>query len=135
MKDSALLVPVVSSKMLWKSLHWNVHRMLNEVFFPKFFECLMFIKSFWRLQHSSKDALLKFKLFARMKRKNLSLDEKMKVIGYANKNPKRGCWVIAEHFSIRKTYISNISTNAKLFKGNINFPKEIVKIWDMGNGT
>ena len=29
-----------------------------------------------------------FQLSARMKRKNLSLDEKIKVIDYANKNPK-----------------------------------------------
>ena len=48
-----------------------------------------------------------------MKRKNLSLDEKMKVIDHANKTPKMGCRVIAEHFSIRKTCVSNISRNAK----------------------
>ena len=60
-----------------------------------------------------------------MKRKNLLLDEKMKVIDYANKNQKMGCRVITEYFSIRKTCVSNISSNAKalkredeLFKGN-----------------
>ena len=67
----------------------------------------------------------KFQVSARMKRKNLTLDEKMKVIDYANKNPKMVCQVIAEHFSIGKTYVSNILRNIKslqreyeFFKGN-----------------
>ena len=49
----------------------------------------------------------------------------MKVIDYANKNFKMGCRVIAEHFSIGKTCVSNILRNAKalqreyeFFKGN-----------------
>ena len=67
----------------------------------------------------------KFQLSARMKRKNLSLDEKMKVIEYANKNPTKGCRFIGEHFSIGKTCVANILKNAKtlekeyeFFKGN-----------------
>ena len=94
-------------------------------FFLKFFECSMLIQSFWRLQHSSKDAVLKIQLSASMKRKNLSLDKKMKVIDYANKSANVGCRVIAEHFSIGKTYVSDILLNAKalqteyeFFKGN-----------------
>lgn len=69
--------------------------------------------------------MLKFQLSARMKRKNLALDKKMKVIAYANNNPKMGCRVIAEHFKIGKTCVSNILRNAKtlqkeyeFFKGN-----------------
>ena len=49
----------------------------------------------------------------------------MKVIDYANKNPKMGCRVIPEHFSIWKTCVSDILRNAKtlqreyeFFKGN-----------------
>ena len=42
----------------------------------------------------------------------------MKVINYVNKIPKMGCWVIAEHFSLGKTCISNILKNAEtLFEG------------------
>ena len=55
----------------------------------------------------------KFQLSARMKRKNLPLDEKMKVIDYANKNQKMGFRVIAEHFSIGKTCILSILSNTK----------------------
>ena len=60
-----------------------------------------------------------------MKRKNLSLDEKMKVIEYANKNPTKGCRFIGKHFSIGKTCVANILKNTKtlekeyeFFKGN-----------------
>ena len=67
----------------------------------------------------------KFQLSARMKRKNLSLDEKTKVIEYTNKNPTKGCRFIGEHFSIGKTCVANILKNAKtlekeyeFFKGN-----------------
>ena len=49
----------------------------------------------------------------------------MKVIEYANKNPKLECRVIAANFNIRKTSASNILKNAKtlqkkyeFFKGN-----------------
>ena len=43
-----------------------------------------------------------------MKRKNLDLDEKLKVIDFAKKNPTMGCRKIAEHFYIGKTAIANI---------------------------
>ena len=33
----------------------------------------------------------KFQFSARMKGENLSLDEKIKIVDYANKNPKMGC--------------------------------------------
>ena len=69
----------------------------------------------------------KFQLSARMKRKNLLLDEKMKVTDYANKNPKIRCWVIAEHFSIGKTYVQISQATQKRFKGNMSFSKETVK--------
>ena len=63
----------------------------------------------------------KFQLSARMKRKNLSLNEKMKVIDYANKNPKTGCRMIAEHFSIGETCVSNILRNVKTLQKDYEF--------------
>ena len=85
----------------------------------------MFIKFFEGYSIQAKMPCSNFQLSARMKRKNLSLDEKMKVIDYANKNPKMECRVIAEHFSIGKTCVSDILRNAetlqreyKFFKGN-----------------
>ena len=65
----------------------------------------------------------KFQLSARVKRKNLSLDEKIKAINYANKNPKMGCRVIVEHFSIRKTCVWNILRNAKNLQREYEFYK------------
>ena len=81
-----------------------------------FFECS--VKSFFR-NFSNVQCLLnlfkvtalkqmlnscsKFQLSARKKRKNLSLDKKMKVIDYANKIPKMECRVIAEYVSGGKT--------------------------------
>ena len=104
-----------------------------------FFECSMksFFRNFLIVQCSlnlfegysiqAKMSRSKFQLSVRKKRRNLSLDKKMKkVIDYANKNPKMGCRVIAEHFSIGKTCVSNTLRNAKFFKGNMKFSKEIV---------
>ena len=65
----------------------------------------------------------KFQLSTRMERKNLSLDEKMKVIDYANKNPKTGCRVIAEYFSIENTCFSNILRNTKAVRKECEFFK------------
>lgn len=62
----------------------------------------------------------KYQLSARMKRKNLSLDKKVKIIEYTNKNPTMGCQVIAEHFSIGKTCIANILKNAKVPRKEYN---------------
>ena len=42
------------------------------------------------LVNQGKMSCSKFQLSARMKRKNLDLDEKMKIIEYASKNPKLG---------------------------------------------
>ena len=55
----------------------------------------------------------KFQFSARMKGENLSLDEKIKIVDYANKNPKMGCQLITEHFITGKTCVSNILRNVK----------------------
>ena len=65
----------------------------------------------------------KFQLSARVKRKNLSLDEKIKAIDYANKNPQMGCRVIVEHSSIRKTCAWNVLRNAKNLQREYEFYK------------
>ena len=64
-------------------------------------------------------------LSAALKRKCLSLDEKIVILDYANEHPKMGCWKIAEHFSVGKTAVSNIlkdrknlQKDFKFFKGN-----------------
>ena len=44
----------------------------------------------------------------------------MKVIEYASKNPNLGCRVIAAHFNIGKTSVSNILKNAKTLQKNMN---------------
>ena len=62
--------------------------MFSEVFFSQFFEYSMFIKSFEGYSIKANMSCSKFQLSARKKRKNLSLDKKMKVIDYANKIPK-----------------------------------------------
>ena len=69
----------------------------------------------------------KLQLSACMKRKNLSLDEKMKANDYANKNPKMGCRVIAEHSSIGKTCVSNMLRNAKTLQREYEFFKRNCK--------
>lgn len=70
-------------------------------------------------------SLSKCKLSAALKRKCLSLDEKMDILNYAKDHPKMGCRQIAEHFSIGKTAVSNILKNSadlrkdfEFFKGN-----------------
>ena len=63
----------------------------------------------------------KLQLSARMKRKKLSLNEKMKVIDYADKNSKMGCWIIADNFSIGKTCVSNILRNTKTLQMEYEF--------------
>ena len=99
--------------------------MFNEVFFFNFSNVQWSLNLFEGYSIQAKMSCSKFQLSARTKRKNVSLDKKMKVIAYANKNPKMGCRVIAEHFSIGKTCVSNILRNAKAlqreyeyFKGN-----------------
>ena len=51
----------------------------------------------------------------------------MKVIDYTNKNPKLGCQVIAEHFSIEKNCVSDILMNAKTLQREYEFFKGICK--------
>ena len=71
-----------------------------------------------------------------MKRKNLSLDEKMKVIDEEKKkHPKMGCWVIAEHFSVGKIYVSNILRNAETLQREYEFFKGNCKNGDNDNTT
>ena len=101
---------------------------LIKSFFRNFSNVLCSLNFFEGYSIQAKMSCSKFQLYARMERKNLPLDEKM-VIDYANKNPKKGCRMIAEHFSIEKTYVSNIFSRAqKLFRGNMNFSKEIKKL-------
>ena len=56
-----------------------------------------------------------------MKRKNLDLDEKMKVIEFTKKNPTTSCRKISEHFYIEKTAIANILKNANTLKKEYEF--------------
>ena len=97
----------------------------RSLFFSTFsnVQCLLYLFESNSIQ--AKMLCSKFQLSALMKRKNLSLDEKMKVIDYADKNTKVECRVIVEHFSIGKTCVSNILRKAKTlrmeyqcFKGN-----------------
>ena len=94
-----------------------------ESFFFKFFEYSVFIKSFWRLQHSSKDVVLKISAFYSYEKKKPVIRRKDKVIDYANKNPKIGCRVIAEYFSIGNTCFSNILRNTKAVQREYEFFK------------
>ena len=58
-------------------------------------------------------SLSKHQLSAALKRKRLSLDGKIFILDYANEHPKMGWWKIAEHFSVEKTAVSNISKDGK----------------------
>ena len=123
---SALLVPVVSSKMLWRSLHWNVFRMLNEVFFSKFFDCSMFIKSFWRLQHSSKDVALKISAFCSKEKKELVIrqkdEESYRLRKQKSKNGMSGdCRTFQYWKDLRLKYLKErkiLQREYEIFKGN-----------------
>ena len=97
--------------------------MFNEVFFRNFSNVQYSLNLFEGCNIQAKMSCSKFQLSARMKRKNLSLGEKMKIIDYANKNPKMGCRVIAEHFSVGKTCVSDILRNAKTLRGEYEFFK------------
>ena len=125
---SALLVPVVRSKILWTSLHWNVLWMFNEVFFSKFLECSMFIKSFWRLQHSSKDVVLKVSPFCSYENKRLAIRRKNEDYGPRNQKSKNG---MSADYRYLASQITQETQN--FFKGNMSFSKEIVKNWDTAN--
>ena len=102
--------PVVSSRMLWKLLHWNVFRMFKKVFFFKIF------RKFSVYSIQAKMSCSKFQLFARMNRKNLSLDGKMKVTDYANKNPSRmsgNCRTFQYWKDLRLKYIKERKNSSK----------------------
>ena len=68
-------------------------------------------------------SLSKHQLSAALKRKCLSLDEKIVILDYANEHPQMGCWKIAEHFSVGKTAISNILKDGKNLRKDIEFFK------------
>ena len=70
-------------------------------------------------------SLSKHQLSAAIKRKCLSLDEKIAILDYANEHPRMGCRKVAEHFSAGKTAVSKILKDDKnlrkdfwFFKGN-----------------
>ena len=58
-------------------------------------------------------SLSKHQLSAALKRKCLSIDEKIVILDCANEHPKMGCRKIAEHFSGEKTAVSNILKDGK----------------------
>ena len=66
-----------------------------------------------------------------MKQKKLDLDEKVKVIEYASKNPKLKCLVIAAQLNTGKTSASHILNNAKTLQKEYEFFKS--SCWDMAS--
>ena len=68
-------------------------------------------------------SLSKHQLSAALKRKCLSLDEKIVILDYANEHPKMGCWKIAEHFSVGKTAVLNILKDGKNLRKDFEFFK------------
>ena len=118
---SALLVPVVRSKMLRTSLHWNVFWMFNEVFFSKFLECQCSLNLFEGYSIQAKMSCLKFHLSARMKIKNLPLDEKMKLW---TMEPKIQKWDVGW---LQISCVSNNSRNPKLLQREYEFFKRNCK--------
>ena len=68
-------------------------------------------------------SLSKHQLSAALKRKCLSLDEKIVILDYANEHPKMGCRKIAEHFSVGKTAVSNILKDGKNLRKDFEFFK------------
>ena len=90
-------------------------------FFPNFSNVQCSLNLFEGYSIQAKMSHSKFQLSARMKRKNLSFHEKMNVTDYANKNLKMSCRVIAEHFSIGKTCVSNILRNVKTLQREYEF--------------
>ena len=97
--------------------------MFNEVFFSNFFECSMFIKSFEGYSIQANTSCSKWQLSANvsllMKRKNLSLDEEMKVVDCANKYSKIkngmlvGCKTNQYWKELRLTYLKERKSSSK----------------------
>ena len=68
---------------------------------------------------------LKCQLSAALKRKCLSLDDKISLLDYASEHPKTGCRQLAKHFNMGKTAVATFLKDAKnlqkdyeLFKGS-----------------
>ena len=58
-------------------------------------------------------SISKNKLAGSLKKKNLSLEEKVKILNYAEANPSEGCRKIGEKYGIGKTMASDIKKNSK----------------------
>ena len=65
----------------------------------------------------------KQKLVAGMKRTRLSLNDKIKILNYANENPKKGCRDIANQFQIGKTAAATILRDGKKLRKEYEFFK------------
>ena len=65
----------------------------------------------------------KYQSSAALKRKCLSLDEKIVILDYVNEHPKMGCPKIAENFSVGKTTVSNILKDGKNLRDDFEFFK------------
>ena len=94
-------------------------------FFLKFFEYSLFIKSFWRLQHSSKDVVLKISAFCSYEKKKPFIRRKDE--GYRLREQKSKNWMSGDYriFQYWKDFFSNILRDTKalqrkyeFFKGN-----------------
>ena len=57
--------------------------------------------------------LSKQQLADKLAKKTLTLDEKIKFLDFAKKNPKLGCWKLADIHKIGKTAAANILKNEK----------------------
>ena len=68
-------------------------------------------------------SLSKCQLSAALKRKCLSLDDKISLLDYASEHPKTGCRQLAKHFSIGKTAVANILKDAKNLRKDYEFFK------------
>ena len=66
-------------------------------------------------------SLSKHQLSAALKRKCMSLNEKIVILDYANEHPKMGCQKIVEHFSIGKTAVLNILNDGKNLRKDFKF--------------
>ena len=73
-------------------------------------------------------SLSKHQLSAALKRKCLSLDEKIVILDYANEHPNIGYRKIAEHFSVGKTAVLNILKDSKNLRNDFEFKYKKVTI-------
>ena len=68
-------------------------------------------------------ALSKQQLYAGMKRTRLSSEEKIKILNYSNRNPKKSCREIAAEFQLGKTAASSILQDDKKLRKEFEFFK------------